>query len=148
MSDPAAPCDAASICIADKDGKGTCKAFVKLGAACGDSLECAGADLLCVDSKCAVLAGKGGACTAPKSMYKPITCLPGLVCSNGVCADAPAIGQPCPLDQCASGASCDNGTCKGKPGNGEPCYGTCASGFYCDMSGSSGAGNCKAISCK
>ncbi len=146
--DPTQPCDATSICVAGTDGKGTCKTYVGPGSACASSLECRGMDLLCTDGKCAVLGAKGATCVAPTSQFKPLACLPGLSCTSGKCADAPAIGQPCPDHACATGASCDNGTCKGKPGNGEPCYGSCADGFYCDMSGTSGSGNCKAAACQ
>lgn len=112
-----------------------CQPVRKLGEACVSDFQCGGIDAGCVASKCAILPGKGGACTPSDPMKgKYFVCLPSLVCdpTSLKCDTPPAAGKPCVEGKCADGLVCVEDVCQPLPVKGAACNFECATPFECD----------------
>lgn len=64
------------------------------------------------------------------------SCGSDLICAQGACAPAPALGEPCEAE-CREGAACDiqQQVCVEPPGFGEPCssFGDCGRNLQCSL---------------
>jgi hypothetical protein len=143
-------CDDALVCSA-VDGAQVCRVLV-VGQAAGDACtvgSVVSCPLLhgCVDGACQAVVGvETGACVT--SGDAGAVCVGGFfgdrVCDDvdgdgeGLCADAPAVGESCPNFRCARGAHCtyndnDEAVCVADAVAGERCdeFG-CALGLFCE----------------